>query len=60
MSDRIDVVLSGVDDLTGRESEIGSEVLAHSVIFGDAGDDATPLELDDERSAFVAIMKVRS
>ncbi|HWD24680.1 MAG TPA: DUF5915 domain-containing protein, partial [Acidimicrobiales bacterium] len=59
MSDRIDVVISGVDDLSDRAGEIASEVLAEGIEFGDAGDDATPLELDDGRSASVAISKVR-
>jgi isoleucyl-tRNA synthetase len=60
MSDRIAVVLSGVDDLSDRTSEIATEVLAHAISFGDTGDDATALELDDGRAASVSIRKVGS
>jgi isoleucyl-tRNA synthetase len=60
MSDRIAVVLSGVDDLSDRTPEIASEVLAHAISFGDTGDDATALELDDGRAASVSIRKVGS
>jgi isoleucyl-tRNA synthetase len=58
MSDRIDVVLSGVEDLAEKGTEIGTEVLARSVEFGVAGDKAVPLELDGRRDAKVAIARV--
>ncbi|MDE3107814.1 MAG: isoleucine--tRNA ligase [Acidobacteriota bacterium] len=58
VADRIDVRVSGLDDLVGAFDEIATEVLARHVAREAGVGEGTALELDDQRVARVWIEKV--
>ena len=49
VSDRIELTLAGLDDLSGDFEQVATEVLAVSVQSGAGDGDGTVIELDDER-----------
>jgi len=57
VSDRIELVLSGLDDLAEGFDVLAAEVLATSVRAGEGEGPGTALELDDEREAYAWITK---
>jgi hypothetical protein len=58
VSDRIVLVLSGLDDLEPHFGTIGREVLATSVSTGDGEGEGSLIELDDRPPATAWIRRV--
>ena len=51
VSDRIELTLAGLDDLSGDFDQVATEVLAVSVVSGSLDGEGTVIELDDERTS---------
>ena len=51
VSDRIELTLAGLDDLSGDFDQVATEVLAVSVVSGSPDGEGTVIELDDERTS---------
>jgi isoleucyl-tRNA synthetase len=58
VSDRINLTLSGLDELSQQAGELGRDVLASKVTFGSGAGEGTLLETDDNRRAQAWIQAV--